>query len=194
MDLRSQTLLDDLGAYPPADERERASLERVVRFVSSASSPFDRGNAEGHVTGSAVVARADGSAFLLVRHRKLDRWLQPGGHCDPDDGGVLGTALREATEETGVGDLVPALQGRPLDVDVHPIPAKGGEPAHLHYDVRYLVTSSEAMGEPAADEVSEAGWFDLDEALAMVDESLGRSLKKARAILVKEASEGDGDG
>ncbi|MDQ6892672.1 MAG: NUDIX hydrolase [Acidobacteriota bacterium] len=187
MDLRCQTLLDDLGAFPPADERERASLERMVRFVRSAATPFDRANAEGHVTGSAVVARADGSAFLLVRHRKLDRWLQPGGHCDPDDGGVLGTALREATEETGVGDLVPALEGRPLDVDVHPIPARGGEPAHLHYDVRYLVTSSEATADPAADEVSEAGWFGLEEALAIVDESLGRSLKKASAFLKRRA-------
>jgi len=183
MDLRSQTLLDDLGAYPPEDERERSSLERMMRFVSSAARPFDRANSEGHVTGSAVVARRDGSAFLLVRHRKLDRWLQPGGHCDPADGGVLGTALREATEETGVGDLVPALEGRPFDVDVHPIPAKGGEPAHLHYDVRYLVTCAEASCEPAADEVSEAGWFGLDEALAMVDDSLGRSLRKASSIL-----------
>ena len=100
MDLRSQTLLEDLGAFPPADERERASLERMMRFVNGAAKPFDRGNAEGHITGSAVVARSDGSAFLLVHHRKLDRWLQPGGHCDPMDGGVLGTALREAQEET----------------------------------------------------------------------------------------------
>ncbi|HYK41343.1 MAG TPA: NUDIX hydrolase [Thermoanaerobaculia bacterium] len=185
MDLRSQTLLDDLGAYPPADDRERASLERMMRFVSSAATPFDRANPEGHVTGSAVVARADGSAFLLVRHRKLDRWLQPGGHCDPMDGGVLGTALREATEETGVEDLVPALDGRPLDVDVHPIPARGEEPAHLHYDVRYLVTSEEPAGEHAAGEVSDVGWFALDEALAMgVDESLARCLKKAKRILV----------
>ncbi|HEY6052023.1 MAG TPA: NUDIX hydrolase [Thermoanaerobaculia bacterium] len=191
MDLRSQTLLEDLGAYPPADERERASVERMKRFVASAASPFDRSNPEGHVTGSAVVARADGSAFLLVRHRKLDRWLQPGGHCDPADGGVLGTALREATEETGVGDLVPALEGRPFDVDVHPIPARGSEPAHLHYDVRYLVTCSEPAGEPAADEVSESGWFGLDEALSMgIDESLARSLKKAKAILVKVTSDG----
>jgi 8-oxo-dGTP pyrophosphatase MutT (NUDIX family) len=189
MDLRSQTLLEDLGAYPAADERERASLDRMMRFVSGAATPFDRANPEGHITGSAVVARADGSAFLLVHHRKLDRWLQPGGHCDPMDGGVLGTALREAQEETGIGDLVPALDGRPFDVDVHPIPAKDGEPAHLHYDVRYLVTSSEETGEPAADEVSDAGWFGLDEALAMgIDESLARCLKKAKAILRRTAS------
>jgi 8-oxo-dGTP pyrophosphatase MutT (NUDIX family) len=184
MDLRSQTLLEDLGAYPAADERERASLERMMRFVNATATPFDRANPEGHITGSAVVARADGSAFLLVHHRKLDRWLQPGGHCDPMDGGVLGTALREAQEETGVGDLVPALEGRPFDVDVHPIPAKDGEPPHLHYDIRYLVTSSEEMGEPAVDEVNDAGWFGLDEALAMgIDESLARCLKKAKAIL-----------
>ena len=184
VDLRSQALLEDLGTYTPADGPERRSLERIVRFVETSADPFGRANAEGHITGSAVVAREDGSAFLLVRHRKLDRWLQPGGHCDPDDGGVLGTALREAEEETGVGDLVPALSGRPLDVDVHPIPAKGTEPPHLHYDVRYLVTSGAEKAQAAATEVSDAGWFALDDALALgIDDSLARCLRKASAIL-----------
>ncbi|HXM77372.1 MAG TPA: NUDIX domain-containing protein, partial [Thermoanaerobaculia bacterium] len=93
---RSLLLLETLRTHAPEDGRERDSLERIVRFVESSKDPFSRSTAQGHVTGSAVVARPDGSAFLLVRHRKLGRWLQPGGHADPGDRTVLETALREA--------------------------------------------------------------------------------------------------
>jgi 8-oxo-dGTP pyrophosphatase MutT (NUDIX family) len=185
VDLRSQTLSEELRGYRAADARERESVDRILRFLESSPAAFDRANPQGHVTGSAVVAREDGSAFLLVKHKKLARWLQPGGHCDPDDGGVLATALREAQEETGVEDLVPSLSGRPIDVDVHPIPARGEEPPHLHYDVRYLVTSRAKTAAAAEEEVERAGWFTLDQALEMgVDESLARSLKKAKTNLI----------
>ena len=84
----------------------RRAGSRVARAGSAGSSPrrddpFARDNPDGHVTGSAVVARPDGSAFLLVLHRKLGRWLQPGGHTEESDASVFGTALREAREETG---------------------------------------------------------------------------------------------
>ena len=131
-----------------------------------------------------MIVRPDGSAFLLVRHRKLDRWLQPGGHCDPSDATTLATALREAREETGLAGLTPLLSGRPLDVDVHEIPARPGEPAHLHYDVRYLASSPEEGGAGDAAEVSGLGWFSLPEALALgVDASLVRALRKAAGLV-----------
>ncbi len=131
-----------------------------------------------------MIARPDGSAFLLVRHRKLARWLQPGGHSDPSDATTLATALREAREETGLSGLTPLLFARPLDVDVHDIPARPDEPAHLHYDVRYLATSPEEAGPGDALEVSDVGWFSLDEALALgVDASVARALRKASALV-----------
>ncbi len=181
---RSLLLLETLRTHAPEDGRERESLEKIVRFVESSEDPFSRSTAQGHVTGSAVVARPDGSAFLLVRHRKLGRWLQPGGHADPGDRTVLETAMREAREETGCGDLAPACGGRPIDVDVHSIPARPGEPAHLHFDVRYLLTGSERAGGGEPPEVDGVAWFTLEEALARgIDESLARTLRKAVAVL-----------
>ncbi|MEO8191765.1 MAG: NUDIX hydrolase [Acidobacteriota bacterium] len=181
---RAERLLDELRSHIPGDARESDSLERIREFVATSADPFARDNAAGHVTGSAIVARPDGSAFLLIHHRKLDRWLQPGGHSDPEDATVLETALREVREETGAQDLVPANGGRALDVDVHPIPARGSEPAHFHFDVRYLVIlqGDAGAGEPA--EVSGLAWFTPGEALkAGVDASLVSSLRKAAAIL-----------
>ncbi len=82
---RADRLLDELRSHIPGDARESDSLERIREFVATSADPFARHNAAGHVTGSAIVARPDGSAFLLIHHRKLDRWLQPGGHSDPED-------------------------------------------------------------------------------------------------------------
>ena len=81
----------------------------------------------------------DQSALLLIFHGKLKRWLQPGGHVEPEDADLRAAVLREVHEECG---LAPSelrfLDDEPLDWDVHTIPARGSEPAHAHYDVRYL--------------------------------------------------------
>ena len=173
-----------LAHHPAEDAGEEGSLLRMLRFLALSPDPFGRGNTEGHITGSAVIARPDGSAFLLVHHRKLDRWVQPGGHADPGDADVLQTALREAREETGIAKLETPRGGRPFDVDVHPIPERPGEPAHVHFDLRFLATTSETAITAQADEVSGARWFTLEEALAAgVDVSLARALKKAERLL-----------
>jgi len=183
-DPRAAALLDELRAHEPADEVERASLERLIDFVSTAPDPLSRSASTSHVTGSAVVAAPDGRAFLLIRHRRLGRWLQPGGHVDPGDESVLAAALREAREETGAPDIRSADGGRILDVDVHPIPAFENRPAHVHYDVRYLATSEAEAGAGEVEEVTGVAWLTLEESLAHgVDESLARSLRKAEKRL-----------
>lgn len=173
-----------LAHHRAADPEEEASLLKILRFLSLSPGPFDRGNPEGHITGSAVVARPDGSAFLLVHHKRLDRWLQPGGHTDPGDADVLATALREALEETGVHALAVDAGGRPFDVDVHPIPPRPGEPEHLHFDLRFLATASETAVIPHPEETREVRWFTLEEARAAgTDASVLRALEKASRLL-----------
>ena len=181
-------LLAALEAYVPSSPAEAASLDRIRSFVSAPEDPFARENPEGHVTGSAVVARPDGSAFLLVHHRKLRRWLQPGGHTDAADSSVYETALREAREETGISRFGSPLSDAILDVDVHAIPAHGGDPAHSHFDVRYLVTSEETVhAENAEDPARPMRWMSLEEARSRgADASLLRALGKARALLTGE--------
>jgi 8-oxo-dGTP pyrophosphatase MutT (NUDIX family) len=172
-----------LAAYRPDGAAEEESLARIRALLRAAPDPFTRA-ARDHVTASAVVARPDGSAFLLVHHRRLERWLQPGGHVEPDDASVFDAARREAREETGVEDLAAPFGDLVLDVDVHPIPARAGRPAHVHFDLRHLLTATATRFAVAEEEVRRAEWFSLEEARASdVDESLSRALGKARALL-----------
>ena len=179
-------LSDALARYATEGDGEAASLDRLRRFVGGPADPFSRENPEGHVTGSAVVARPDGSAFLLVLHRKLSRWLQPGGHTEESDATVFDAALREAIEETGIASFEAPLGRAILDVDVHPIPARGKDPAHFHFDVRYLFTSRSDANPAASDDPTRPmRWSSLEEAVSLgIDASLERALRKARRALL----------
>jgi 8-oxo-dGTP pyrophosphatase MutT (NUDIX family) len=182
--ISARALLDELETHVPADEQERVSLERIRSLLSTAPDPFTRAETD-HITASAIVARPSGEAFLLIHHRRLDRWLQPGGHVDPGDPSVFETARREAREETGVTDLEAPFGPRVLDVDVHPIPPSAERPAHVHFDLRHLLTTRADSFTVQLEEVRRAAWFTLEEALAAgVDESVARALNKARAALV----------
>jgi 8-oxo-dGTP pyrophosphatase MutT (NUDIX family) len=180
-----EELVRALAGYAPQDASDAASLERLRRFVGGPADPFARENPEGHVTGSAVVARPGGSEFLLVLHRKLSRWLQPGGHTEESDATVFETARREAREETGIADFAAPLGREVFDLDVHPIPARGRDPAHLHFDVRYLLTTrSDADPEASDDPTRPMRWASYEEAVSLgVDASLARALAKARKAL-----------
>ena len=177
---RRQALLRALGSYRAGEPDDEARLRRFRAFLDRAD-PFRRSDPDGHVTASAIVTRTAGDAVLLVPHRKLGGWLQPGGHVDPDDRSVFDAAVREVREETGV-DRPEAPQGDAiLDLDVHPIPAFGREPAHVHYDVRFLLTAREGDGgEPTGG----AAWFPLDRIPGLDrDGSLERAVRKAVARL-----------
>ncbi|HTD51962.1 MAG TPA: NUDIX hydrolase [Thermoanaerobaculia bacterium] len=181
-----KSLLEELDRYVPGDEAEAASLAKIRDLLTRAPDPFTRRETE-HITASAVVARPDASAFLLVHHKRLDRWLQPGGHVEPEDETALASALREAREETGVPSFETPLHDRILDLDVHPIPAFPDRPPHVHFDLRYLATTRLDPPPDPSDEVLAARWFSLADALAAgVDASLARALRKASAALGTE--------
>jgi 8-oxo-dGTP pyrophosphatase MutT (NUDIX family) len=179
------TLASTLAAHQPADDEEAADLRLILDFLARHRQPFDRGIAEGHLTGSALTLSRSGAHVLLLHHRKLGRWLQPGGHADPGESEGERVALREAAEETGIAGLaLHACAPRPLDVDVHEIPARPGEPAHLHLDLRYLVTApDDAVLARAEAEASALRWFTWGELDGLdLDHGLRRALAKARRI------------
>jgi 8-oxo-dGTP pyrophosphatase MutT (NUDIX family) len=175
-----------LERHVGADEEEARDRDRILEFVRRHADPFDRRIAEGHLTGSAIVVSADGGRVLMLHHRKLDRWLQPGGHANPGERSGEEVALREALEETGiVGLQLHPAAPRPLDVDVHDIPARENEPAHEHLDLRYLVSAPEgAVLSPQIEELHAlrwAAWGELDG--LGPDRGLRRALGKARALV-----------
>ena len=132
----------------PGDDLATKSKELVLGLLEHTPEPFSRHQFEpGHITGTAIVLHPRLEAMLIVHHRRLDRWLLPGGHVEDGDAAIWDTARREAMEETGVS-LAPEDRPRLVGIDVHGIPAKRGEPYHLHHDLVFrLRAASEAVVE-----------------------------------------------
>ena len=175
-------LIAALEAHLPFDAQEAAMLARVLAFVRAEELCFERTLLAGHVTASAWVVDPALSQTLLVRHAKLHRWLQPGGHCDGDPG-VLANALREVCEETGLTRITPLLDGRIFDVDAHDIPARGAEPAHVHYDIRFLVQADPSEPLQLSDESHALAWVRLEDVASLdTDASVLRLAARTRAL------------
>nr|WP_063572907.1 NUDIX hydrolase [Luteibacter rhizovicinus] len=170
-----------------AFERYAARFPResdVVRFhewLRGEARPFHRETQSGHFTGSAWLVSADGERVLLMHHRKLQRWLQLGGHAD-GDADLSGVALREAREESGLAGLevLPEI----FDMDLHVIPARRDEPEHWHYDVRYVVIARGSEAFTVNEESLALAWRPIAdrETHPTADPSLRRMAAKWLAI------------
>ena len=170
-------MLAELGEYASRFPAEAGSVARFSDFLQSHPSVFERSHVPGHFTGSAWLVSADGERVLLMHHRKLDRWLQPGGHAD-GDAELARVALREAQEETGVADL--RVEGGIFDIDRHRIPVRPNEPEHWHYDVRYVVRAGTDDRFTINEESLALAWHPVAEVAhdAGFDSSLRRMARK----------------
>ncbi|HTZ10190.1 MAG TPA: NUDIX domain-containing protein [Acidimicrobiales bacterium] len=171
-DDRIGVVLGVLARHRPGDGREDAALERIRLAVATLRRPFDEEAGPEHVTASAVVVGARGT--LLHRHKRLGRWLQPGGHLEAGELPAE-AARREAEEETGLELAHPPAGPRLIHVDVHPA-ARG----HVHLDLRYLLVGTGRDPAPPPGESPEAAWFAWAEADALADEALVGALAAAR--------------
>jgi len=121
----------------PTDGAALKSRELILMLLQCSPGPFSRAQfTPGHITCTGLVLAPDGERILLVHHRRLDRWLVPGGHVEAGDPEIGDAARREVIEETGVG-LAPEPAPRLVGLDVHGIPAAKGEPYHLHHDLLF---------------------------------------------------------
>lgn len=171
-----EALLSMLNTHVPRDEFEWDMWLRTIEFVETHSDCFERTLLIGHVTASAWVVSPDRSQVLLMHHRKLDRWFQPGGHCDGDPD-TLRVAMKEAEEETGA--KVRPVESGIFDVDVHSIPARPGEPSHFHYDIRFLLEADPTAEVVRNVEAKDVRWVTMEEvALYNPSESILRMQRK----------------
>jgi 8-oxo-dGTP pyrophosphatase MutT (NUDIX family) len=158
-----------------------AVVAEFEAFARAHADCCERTCAPGHFTGSAWVVSADGLRALLLHHAKLDRWLQPGGHAD-GSGDLAAVALREAEEETGLHGLW--VEGGVFDLDRHRIPARGTEPEHWHYDVRFVVRAGDDEAFVVNEESRGMAWREVGGIAddPAVDASVRRMAAKWRAL------------
>ena len=155
--MHRRKLLEGLRVYRGANLKELQLVDRFDSFIDRNVDCFDRSNFGGHVTGSAWLVSPDRRQALLTHHKKLGRWLQLGGHSDGEPDTLL-VSKREAEEESGL--RVEPLDENIFDIDIHEIPARGDEPAHLHFDVRFLFQALD-LRFVVSSESHDLRWVDL---------------------------------
>jgi 8-oxo-dGTP pyrophosphatase MutT (NUDIX family) len=182
--MRLDSVREQLKGYGPANSTEAAFVDRMLELCR-AEQACERSNfVPGHFTASAFVLSPDRRDLVLIYHKKLGIWVQPGGHVEPSDEELIGAARREVLEEVGLGELEPIANGASVlfDVDIHAIPARKADPAHEHFDVRFaFVAKTRTLVH--SDEVADLRWVPLADVASMgTDESVLRAVGKLRAL------------
>jgi 8-oxo-dGTP pyrophosphatase MutT (NUDIX family) len=165
-------LLVLLERYQAAVPIAAPAARQFREFALAHADCLERTCVPGHLTGSAWLLDGTSRRVLLTHHRKLNKWLQLGGHAD-GDGDLARVALREAEEESGLSDLI--VEPEIFDLDRHMIPARGNEPAHWHYDVRFVVHAGESEAFVVTDESHALAWREIAE--IAVDSSVDESVR-----------------
>jgi len=181
--MHRKKILELLEAHVYSDVFEANMTQETIKFINTYPNCFDRELLIGHVTGSAWILDSSGQFVLLMHHRKLNRWFQPGGHCDGDSD-VMAVALKEAIEETGAKDIK-AVHEYIFDVDVHEIPERKGIPTHLHYDIRFLFTADKDSPLLINEESNDLAWVELSKVKELNNEdSIIRMVLKTGQIKI----------
>jgi 8-oxo-dGTP pyrophosphatase MutT (NUDIX family) len=183
---RNASLLSELHRYQPDDEVEARHHRALIDLLTRPGDTFVRGHFEpGHVTASSFIVDPSSRALLLHHHRRLDRWLQMGGHVEEGEDPAA-AALREGREESGLTDLelFPGI----FDIDVHAIPAGKGEPDHLHFDVRYLArTYTPDRISIDRNESNDLAWVPLARAVPLMNEEASARVVRKIERFLREA-------
>lgn len=164
-------MIDDVvSGYIKVFPEERGNLTQLIEQILAEDVLNNRKTLPGHITGGALVLSPDRTKLLVIHHNLFNMWLQPGGHWDPDEPSPWEAARREAIEETNVqiAEQLAAVGNDskiPLDIGVHPIPARPdmNEPPHTHYDFRYVFLASSEALKHLAKEVSASEWVPFDD-------------------------------
>ncbi len=180
-------ILNLLKQHSPVNKTESDMLSELITFVENYQNCFDRKLSVGHITGSAWLVNKDLTHVFFTHHKKLNRWLQPGGHSD-GDANTLAVSMREASEESGIEDVfVQPVMDQIFDVDIHTIPTRKNEPEHKHYDVRFLLEAD--MNQPLriSEESNEIAWIPVEEIPSLCnEESILRMLEKMNHMRAKQ--------
>ncbi|MFJ1863290.1 NUDIX hydrolase [Streptomyces sp. NPDC088097] len=168
-----------LKAYAGRDDQQRELRDVYLEHLAAHPDGVYKPCRAGHVTGSALVIDPARGRVLLTLHKKLGKWLQMGGHCEPDDATLAAAALREAVEESGIASGLTLLDGGPVRLDRHPIPA----PCNWHLDVQYVALAPAGAVAEISEESLDLRWFSYEQVAEVADTSVVRLLEETLARL-----------
>lgn len=158
-DLRADAIAVLEGWVAPSAVQEQLRQE-YVEHLHAHEDGMLRSCHPDHITASTLLVDASGSSALLTLHAKAGQWFQLGGHTESGDTTLAGAALREATEESGIPDLV--LDPVPVQLDAHEVPFCGGRPGTRHLDVRFVALAPPGAREEISAESAELRWWPVD--------------------------------
>jgi 8-oxo-dGTP pyrophosphatase MutT (NUDIX family) len=191
--MRLEAVREQLTGYRAAGETEAGYVARMIALTAAApTAACERSHfTPGHFTASAFVLSPDRRDLILIHHKKLGIWVQPGGHVEATDADLASAARREVAEEVGLGELDWFASGGALfDVDIHTIPARKSEPAHEHFDARFAFVAR-TRDFARTEEVADVRWVPLDSLNEVTsDESV---LRAARKLIAADRLRADRD-
>lgn len=167
--------LSTMESWRPGPTAQESLRQAFLGFLAARQDACARSCEPGHITASAVLLDHSGEHVLLTLHPRVGRWLQLGGHCEPEDATLAGAALREAREESGMDGL--RIGTEPVHVDVHPITCSLGLPTR-HFDVRYAVHAPPGAQPVRSAESDDLRWWPVDR-LPEGSEDLGELIHAA---------------
>lgn len=178
---KADYFLSQLEKYAPFEPIDEMYASLFSSFAQSETKIFSRENVRAHITSSAVVVNEDFDAMLLMHHKKLNIWLQFGGHADGNSD-LLSVAKKELEEESGIIDFHVYSEDI-FDLEIHQIPQRKNEPEHLHFDVRFLfVVDNDVSFKVNKDEALDIRWFSLDGVRNLEKCWLDRVIRKVEAV------------
>ncbi len=155
-----QSAVDVLSTWRPADPAQESLRNAVLAFLDARTDACLRQCVPGHITASALVIDHSGTHALLTLHPRIGRWLQLGGHCEPEDATLVAAALREATEESGIEGLT--IEPVPVALHVHPVTCSLGVPTR-HLDVQFVVRAPAGAQFVCSEESLDLRWWPLSQ-------------------------------
>ncbi|MEV7422734.1 NUDIX domain-containing protein [Streptomyces sp. NPDC091212] len=186
-------IVELLERYAPRNAAEAADVARVRALVETAPDPWLR-SIPLHVTASALIVHPGSGRVLMRHHPRLRTWLQVGGHGDPGESVPAEVALREAREETGLVDLVPCPdtgEAALVQVVVVSVPEGGGEPAHEHADLRFVLATAEPDRARPEHPDAPLRWMTMAEAReATAEANVREALRRVEALLTTSGPAG----
>jgi 8-oxo-dGTP pyrophosphatase MutT (NUDIX family) len=176
--------LTTLRAWSAPSPGQASLRDAFVQHLAGHPDGLLRSCYPDHLTAGTIVLSPGLEGVLLNLHRKAGRWFAFGGHHEPGDASLAATALREAREESGLGDL--DFDPVPVQLDRHAVGFCDPRGTVHHLDVRYAATAQPGAGPAISDESLDVRWWPVD-ALPTLEQEMHELIALARERLQSSA-------